>query len=287
MNKVLILKGLPASGKSTFAKQLVEKDGNWIRANKDEIRSLLYAGAKWTGRKEKLVEKIRDEIIRAGAVAGKNVVVDDTNLNPRHEAHIRQLVNNIYLDYGGTFPTVEVMFFPIDPEEAVKRDLSRPRSVGADVIWDMWNRWLRPSVEPLTTLGPSVVICDLDGTLALFGDKNAYDRDFENDRLNTTVAYTLKRLGLPLIITSGRNDKFKQVTEQWLLNHEPELPAIKMLLMRKDGDVRKDSIVKREMYETEISGKYNVFAVFDDRDQVVRLWRELGLTCFQVADGKF
>ena len=59
------------------------------------------------------------------------------------------------------------------------------------------------------------------------------------------------------------------------------------LLMRKDNDDRKDSIVKKEIYDNEILGKYNVLFVLDDRDQVVKLWRSLGLVCLQVANGDF
>jgi hypothetical protein len=57
--------------------------------------------------------------------------------------------------------------------------------------------------------------------------------------------------------------------------------------MRKTDDNRKDCIVKKEIYETFIKDKYNVLFVMDDRNQVVNMWREQGLTCFQVADGNF
>lgn len=57
--------------------------------------------------------------------------------------------------------------------------------------------------------------------------------------------------------------------------------------MRKSGDMRKDSIVKREMFDEHIRGRYNVNFVLDDRNQVVELWRSMGLTCLQVADGDF
>ena len=57
--------------------------------------------------------------------------------------------------------------------------------------------------------------------------------------------------------------------------------------MRQAGDNRDDRIVKREIYEREIKGRYNVRFVLDDRNKVVALWRDLGLPCFQVADGDF
>jgi adenylate cyclase class IV len=63
--------------------------------------------------------------------------------------------------------------------------------------------------------------------------------------------------------------------------------ASQKLFMRQAGDNRDDRIVKREIYEREIKGRYNVRFVLDDRNKVVALWRDLGLPCFQVADGDF
>ena len=57
--------------------------------------------------------------------------------------------------------------------------------------------------------------------------------------------------------------------------------------MRKKGDHRKDSIVKKELYEEHIKNRYEVLCVFDDRNQVVDMWREEGLLCCQVYYGDF
>ena len=57
--------------------------------------------------------------------------------------------------------------------------------------------------------------------------------------------------------------------------------------MRPKGDNRPDTEVKREIYEREIRDKYNVLLVIDDRNSVVQQWREMGLPCFQVAEGDF
>jgi hypothetical protein len=59
------------------------------------------------------------------------------------------------------------------------------------------------------------------------------------------------------------------------------------LFMRKSGDYRKDSVVKKEIYERHIKEDFNVEFVLDDRDQVVKMWREQGLVCLQVAEGNF
>jgi hypothetical protein len=57
--------------------------------------------------------------------------------------------------------------------------------------------------------------------------------------------------------------------------------------MRKYGDFRQDSIVKREIYERFIAPDYDILCVLDDRNSVVSMWREIGLTCLQVAEGDF
>jgi len=134
---------------------------------------------------------------------------------------------------------------------------------------------------------PTAILCDIDGTLALFGDANPYERDFDKDTPNYPITHILGLYfyhKIPIILLSGRKEKFRQVTEKWL---DDERIKFNALYMRETDDNRPDYIVKKEIYDREILGKYNVLFVLDDRDQVVKLWRELGLTCLQVAYGDF
>ena len=85
-------------------------------------------------------------------------------------------------------------------------------------------------------------------------------------------------------MTKKEFDTYRPQTEAWLKEHKIEYIA---LHMRQADDNRKDSIVKSEIYETFINGYYNVSFVLDDRNQVVEMWREKGLTCLQVAEGDF
>ena len=57
--------------------------------------------------------------------------------------------------------------------------------------------------------------------------------------------------------------------------------------MRPAGDRRRDSIVKAELFDRKVRDEYRVLVVLDDRKQVVDMWRSLGLTCLQVAEGDF
>lgn len=140
---------------------------------------------------------------------------------------------------------------------------------------------------------PEAIICDLDGTLALYGDRNPYDRDFTKDDINVPVGrLVLKYIGgsTQVIFVSGRKDIYRDQTEQWLKDNG-FLYYGELLFMRKTQpkgkQEPKDVLVKQEIYENEIKNKYNVLFVLDDRNQVVDFWRSQGLTCFQVAEGNF
>ncbi len=84
---------------------------------------------------------------------------------------------------------------------------------------------------------------------------------------------------------SGRTEACRDNTETWLMNNVTTHYAA--LHMRATGDMRKDAVVKQELFNTHIRDHYDVRYVIDDRNQVVAMWRELGLTVLQVADGDF
>lgn len=135
------------------------------------------------------------------------------------------------------------------------------------------------------------VIFDLDGTFAFLGDRSPYDASkAEGDEVNAAVhfVYEAIRRGHPetaIFLVSGRDERWRPETERWLTRHDITYDG---LYLRRKGDRRKDTVVKREIYEAHIAGRYLVRVVFDDRDQVVRLWRDdLDLPCFQVAWGDF
>ena len=138
---------------------------------------------------------------------------------------------------------------------------------------------------------PKVIICDIDGTLALLGDRDRFDPTTGEDVLNYPIANILKVYDnqkvfpVDLILLTGREDKYREFTTTWL--HKNGITHYKELFMRKTGDFRKDFVVKKEFYEKNIKGKYEVLFILEDRDQAVKMWREEGLTCLQVALGNF
>lgn len=277
-----MLKGLPASGKTTYAKELVAQ--GWKRVNKDDLRAMIDC-SKWSKQNEKDIIEARDLLIIHYLDNGFNVVVDDTNFHPAHQESLIEIADNCDADF-------EEKFFDTPIDECIARDAKRgDKSVGGDVIFRMYYKYLRkPSMtkESIDFQLPFAYIFDLDGTLALMTDRSPFDwAKVGEDELNISVGATMKALkaaGFEIIILSGRDEECREETQKWLNKYELYHD---MLLMRGNKDNRKDNIIKQELYEANVKGKYNVVGVFDDRDQVVSLWRSLGLTCFQCDYGNF
>jgi len=281
MKTVTILRGLPASGKSTYAKKLVEDNpGVYKRVNKDDLRAMIDCG-KWSKANERMILDVRDAIILSALEHGKHVIVDDTNLHPKHIERIEQLVKGK--------AQVVVKMFEIDPMLAIERDLKRLNSVGSEVIMRMYNQFFaKANAVYSAPIGkPGAYIFDIDGTLALMSGRGPYDWSrVGEDEENHYVVYTLKSLqrdGFKIIIFTGRDGECKQETLDWLKDHEITFDHFDM---RPPGNTEKDSVIKKRMFD-KIKDDYHIMGVFDDRNQVVEMWRSLGLTCFQVAEGNF
>lgn len=138
---------------------------------------------------------------------------------------------------------------------------------------------------------PKAIICDLDGTLALIEHRSPYDASTaEKDILNNPIANILHvyshqtEFSIDIILLSGRDEKYRSQTAQWLKKHGI---IYKELYLRPDDDKRKDTIYKKEVYDRYIKNKYDVLFVLEDRTQVVEMWRNEGLICLQVAPGDF
>lgn len=294
MKVVWIYKGLPASGKTTAAlKEMEEHPGMYKRINKDDLRDILDGG-KWSGSNEKFILHVRDYLIVKALTEGKHVIIDDTNLNPIHEERIRNLVK----EYSSSENDVIVRtkdFFEVSVEECIKRDLKRQNSVGEKVIKDMYSKWLAPKIEvtPLKqdSLLPHAIIVDIDGTIALKGDRDPFDwNKVKEDKPNWAVikmVSSYKDMGRKIFFVSGRDEICRKDTEDWIYNYvTTDVDTIKIceLLMRPPNDSRKDSILKKEMYDTNIKGRYYIEAVFDDRLQTCQMWYKEGLPLFRVGD---
>lgn len=276
-NKLIAMRGLPGCGKSTLAFEYVAK--GYKRVNKDDLRAMFDNG-KWSKQNEKYVKDLEKSMVFTFLRDGFNVVVDDTNFG--YEAEWEMVAKTCDVDF-------ELINFDILPEECIKRDAKRGnKSVGAEVIRRMYNQHLRPKPVPYNKELKDAYIFDIDGTLAIMNGRSPFDYTrVSEDSLNEPVANildSLQQVGNKIIICSGRKNLCKDETIQWLDDNNIKYDV---LLMREGEDIRKDSIIKKELYLSSIKDKYNVLGVFDDRNQVVELWRDLGLPCFQVDYGDF
>lgn len=139
---------------------------------------------------------------------------------------------------------------------------------------------------------------DIDGTLADIThrlkhiqkepkDWDSFFADCPDDRPIPHIielAQDLMRAGKFVIFVSGRSDQVRLETLEWLYNN---VGASRTLYMRKAGDHRPDHIVKAELLDQIVADDYEPIMAFDDRNQVVEMWRAKGLPCAQVADGNF
>lgn len=298
---LLILRGVPGCGKSTFAHQWLKEGERRARVNRDDIRMQFFG--KEAGVDENMVTQIEHMQVDSLLKAGYSVVVDDTNI--RH-AYIKAFVK-IAAKYG---VPVAVKQFDVDLKVAIERNAKRASQGGRDVpthviermhkslkssgqftrklIEESWgvSEVAEPYIRPVGA--EKVYLFDIDGTLAAMRERSPFEwPKVANDDPRPQVIETARahaKAGYKIIVMSGRDAVCRKETTEWLEFYD--IPFSE-LHMRAEGDMRKDNIVKQELFDEHIRDKYNVIAVYDDRDQVVDMWRAMGVDCFQVQPGNF
>ena len=289
--------GIPASGKTTWSLNKIKNDPSWVRINRDDFRFMLKDQPFCEPKIEDAITKMVYNAIDIALAKNLNVIIDNTNVKAKYI--------NAFVEYVQYRADVQFLVFDISLDKAIERDKNREKSVGEEVIKKMYKDYkilvdsflfqnqtkkkhvfVDPPYDPNL---PEVVIFDIDGTLAhMNGKRSPFDwQRVDVDDLDRTIAAAFKdhmTLGHKIFVLSGRDGESREKTEQWLdfygLKYEK-------LLMRKTGDFRKDSIVKEEIYNHYIKGSYNVRVIYDDRQQVVDMWRSLGLKVFQVEKADF
>lgn len=317
----ILLRGYAGCGKSYRAKELAEEydavicsaDDYWIKNGQYvfDVKELSTA------------HRICMEKFKRAVADGKNVIVDNTNLKfediKKYLDYI--IINNNHNKFYYSADICEVAYNDI--ETAISHRTGQPdgKNIPRDRMYDMYKAFKRTNAISLMRANYSgkfpfiferditvhsyfegsedtssnkipAIICDLDGTLALFkmpdgsSLRNPFDAErAENDLINVAVAKAISAfelVGHKIIFLSGREDKFREPTLRFLERVANKFGISKdfTLLMRKSGDFRGDEIIKNEIYTGDLKDIYDVVAVFDDRTKVVRMWRSLGLMVF-------
>lgn len=311
MSSLTLTIGLPGSGKTTVAQQCRELVPDTVLVSRDALRAEFFGEfTNHSQEQESLITSVAEKAVDKALEEGRHVIVHDMNLKKAY----RKKWASFAVKHGAEFKYIDLTHLPV--EHCLMRNMTRGdlggRRVPDSLILDLHKRYLSNKmpvetpeslVEALKDVPqghdpvewipglPEAVIVDIDGTVALHGDvRNPYDTTkYHLDKPNEPViraiqeeAYDLDRL---ILFVSGRDAKFFEVTYEWLMEHV-KVP-VEILAMRPIGDTRRDDIIKLELFDNHIRGKYNIAKVYDDRNRVVKAWRSINLPVFQVDEGDF
>jgi predicted kinase len=309
-SKIKLMVGVPGSGKSTYALNLVRSDSSWVRVSRDDMRVML-AGHYYPGeRYETLVDGMIDFTINNALEKGWNVVIDNTHCK------IQTLKQTIAKWSKKGEVELEIIGSELSMEQIKEQNKQRHKVVPEDVI-DRMNQGFRHILSHKKELDkyiaetsevvehvisastlykpnkalPKAIIVDIDGTIANHhGVRGPFDwHKVHMDEPITEILNIVRSLShfYKIVFMSGRDEACRELTEAWLTTYYKGDDEVE-LYMRAEGDGRKDCIVKEELFMKHVAPKYNVEATLDDRDQVVDLWRNrLGIKCLQVNYGNF
>lgn len=296
VSELILTRGLPASGKSTWAKLQVLQGKADARFNRDDFRKMMFQleGVGNITQENAVTKALQASVVTLISQRNRKVIVDDVNLRLKTVSEWKRIA-----DIHGA--TLRVQDFNTPLKECIARDKKRERSVGEDVIKAFNKKYLNntntfPTLPASTWERPKKVeyvenkklpatwIFDIDGTLAQMHNRGPFDWHKVGD--DHPVPYTIELAqmlhenGKQIIIFTGREEVCQSETVEWLNGYDIPFDAI---YMRAEGDSRKDNHVKKELYETYIQGKYYVEGIVDDRLQVVKMWHEMGLPVFRVG----
>lgn len=278
---VTILRGASGSGKSTFARDLHDT----LIISRDIIRQSFGAVGKTVlpTEQEREVTKIELDMLRRALVTGRDVVIDDTNLEPHF---IGKFIDECHI--YGVEPEVIELWEPLNVL------FSRRNVIPKDVVIRQYKMGFKPPVVRVPLIEPLVqnsdmgdaFVFDIDGTLAHINPNNprdVYDSSRVHEDIPDYAVGTIADLvenGHWVILVSGRDEKYRDVTREWL--YDTGIPCDE-LYMRPEGDTRHDVVIKYEIMQ-DLVNRRHIVGVFDDRTRVTTAYRTMGLKVFQVED---
>lgn len=298
--KIILTIGCSGSGKSIWAAQTVQHNPErYVRINRDDVRNLLFGYNDKTineyyhridiKQRERQVSRYIDTLIYDSLELDKVVICDNTHLKREY-----------IVDYKKWNVPIELEFFDVGLQTALQYNNTRARRVDKNIIEKQYQQFkslvasikykplkLEPVVLKNDDMKESCYVFDIDGTLAHTDGRSPFD--FYKVGLDLydwpvgNIADALNKNQNSIIIATGREDVCEKETENWL--KEFGIKYSKMY-MRKEKDFRPDWLVKQEMAQN-ICKDYNIVAWIDDRLQVTRHLRMLGIKVLNVSHGNF
>jgi len=297
--EIYCLVGISGSGKTTIAREMV-KYTNAVIVGRDPLREMLFGYSPQTisayyerpdfKDRERQITDLLDNIVKATLQGDISVILDNTHLQLKYIKETQK--------YG---VPVNYLLQETTVWDAVDRDDKRERQVGYTVIQKQFYQlqelkkvfdFARYEPVPVEKIVQNdelngCYVVDIDGTLAINNGRSPFDwKRVGEDSLNDSMFITnnlLKSFDIHSFIVSGRDEVCRPETEEWLKKHGIRYDA---LYMRKQGDSRKDAVVKEEFWREIIKTNY-IIGMFDDRLQVINHARALGFTVFDVASNTF
>ena len=303
--KLILTRGIQGSGKSTWARKWVEEDPEHrIRINNDDIRNML--GVYWVTSREGLVSDIKKRAAQYAMYRNYDIVVDNMNLNPKEVkfwedlvwAHNETVGNNSELKDKYDSYEIEFKDFFIPLEECIRRDAMRPNPIGEKTIRDTWRRYkhfiqtseVERYVNNLKRYEgkPKCIVIDMDSTVCFNMSKRPWYGEgaaegMVDDVPNTGVCDIIRQLQeqYSIVVATGRDTSQEEVTKQWLAKQGINADEF---YFRTNGDYRKGVEIKKEEI-TAILEKYDIVAIFEDCEPIVKMYRDMGLTVLQPNKG--
>ena len=297
MSELRLTVGLPGSGKSLYALTLlymnnyVQRAGpEWRRINWDNMRRDRGMHLRAFNRaEEEVMQKESFHLAETYGKLGLNVIVDNTNLSENTRNKWKGVAQRAGMTYNEIHMETSL-------EECIENDSKRTglEQCGRAVIERM------ALFNGLIKFSPSerLILVDMDGTVAdcthrrhFVANGNHDWNSFEGEailqdapkwKIINLVRMLAKQGYVPLIVSGRSIDRAGKNTVTWL---EKRGVPYRHIFMRNGGDNRPDNIIKKEILDK--LPRDQITYVLDDRDQVVKMWRENGLTCLQVAEGNF